>query len=650
MARPTRGAWEPNLYVQSLIGAPTVVENHGLHIGGLPVVRAGGMDGSSVSTAYATRLAELRAALASLDTRSRRISTLRGITFFVAAGFGGARLFRPVPPLVWVVAGTSLATFIVLVVIHAVIVTRMAGIEIRLRLVERGPRRMAGDFADFPDRGDRFGEPGHPNEGDLDLFGTASLYQLVTVAETGAGEGALAGFLSAPATAAEIAARQVAVKELAAMPRFREDLAVRGVESGTKGRAVDPFLQWAESTDPGPSPLLMAAGQGLVGVTVLLLAGSQVAALGPIHGLWVVSLIAQVVVYMVLRPKLAPILAPVSSPEAPLGRYRALLRLIEGPTFTAPRLAVLRASLTDSSASRAIGRLERILGYADARHSGMLMILLETFLLWDVFCAAALLRWRATSGKEVRRWIHAVGELEALSSLATFAHEHPDFTFPSVDAGALHFSAEGLGHPLIPPSRRVVNDVVIGTAGSALLITGSNMSGKSTLLRAIGVNAVLALAGAPVCARRLDLAECCVRTSMRIRDSLEEGVSHFYAELARLKDIVDAVNAGERVIFLLDEVLHGTNSRERRIGASAIVLHLLDHGALGAVSSHDLGLADLEERSHGRVRNVHFQEQVEGNRMTFDYRLLPGVVTSANALRLMKLIGIAVDLPEALTP
>jgi DNA mismatch repair ATPase MutS len=240
-----------------------------------------------------------------------------------------------------------------------------------------------------------------------------------------------------------------------------------------------------------------------------------------------------------------------------------------------------------------------------------------------------------------------MAELEALSAFATFAGEHPAFVFPEITGGGLRFEAERMGHPLIPASRRVDNDVALAGAGSALMVTGSNMSGKSTLLRAMGVNAVLALAGAPVCARRLAIAPLQVRTSMRITDSLEEGVSHFYAELARLKVIVDAANGGERVLFLLDEVLHGTNSRERNIGARAIVTHLLDRGAIGAVSSHDLGLSDLEAESGGRVRNVHFQELAEGGKLTFDYKLKPGVVTSSNALRLMKLIGIGVALPDA---
>jgi DNA mismatch repair ATPase MutS len=246
----------------------------------------------------------------------------------------------------------------------------------------------------------------------------------------------------------------------------------------------------------------------------------------------------------------------------------------------------------------------------------------------------------------VRTWLAAIAEMEALASLGSFAAEHPDFAFPEVVEAPLRFEAEALGHPLLPEKRRVVNDVTIPGEGRALMVTGSNMSGKSTLLRSIGLAAVLALSGAPVCARRLRLGVCSVRTSMRVKDSLEEGVSHFYAELGRLKSVVSAVNDGERVLFLLDEVLHGTNSRERIIGAKAVVKHLLERGAFGAVSSHDLGLVDLEAESDGHVTNVHLEESVEGEKMTFDYKVKPGPVATQNALRLMKLIGIDVEIPE----
>jgi hypothetical protein len=434
------------------------------------------------------------------------------------------------------------------------------------------------------------------------------------------------------------------------MPRFREDLAAYGVESGTRGRGPEPFLAWAEASN-GPSPLLVALGRGLVAATVAAYLVPRALGLqGLVGNLWVVPLAAQLAVLAVLRPAIEPILAPASSREEPFGRFVSLFRLIEGQRFRAPRLAAVHAVIAGAegspSASRELGRLQTILGFAELRQSGIVAVFANVFLLWDVFCAAALLRWRARAGASARGWIEAMAELEALSGLATFASEHPAFAFPEIAPGALCFVAEGMGHPLIPSARRVDNDVALAGPGSALMVTGSNMSGKSTLLRAVGVNAVLALAGAPVCAHKLVLAPLQVRTSMRMTDSLEEGVSHFYAELARLKGIVDAANGGERVLFLLDEVLHGTNSRERNIGARAVVTHLLDRGAIGAVSSHDLGLADLEVESGGRVKNVHFQELAEGGKMTFDYQLKPGVVTSSNALRLMKLIGIDVALPD----
>jgi hypothetical protein len=607
------------------------------------------MDVSPAATALPARFAELRAALGALDARSNRISTLRGLTFLAAAGLGAASLFGHAPAPVGVAAAALGLGFVALVIGHAVLVTRMSELERRVRLVERGLARMAGDLSGLAEKGERFLTPGHGYAGDLDIFGPASLFQLLDAAETGAGEAVLARWLAAPADAAEIAARQEAVRELSTLTRFREDLAAAGAASGTRGRDAEPFLTWAEARDDAPSKPLMMLGCALVPVTLGLAAASQlVGSAGGrvLHAAWVAPLVAQVAVLYVLRPSLERVLAVTSSREAPFARYVALFRLLEATPFTTPRLAALRDAIATPSASRALGRLESIAGFAEARNAGFFAVFANVFLLWDVFAAAALLRWRARSGAAVRRWIESMAAVEALASLATFAWEHPGFAYPEVDGGELRFAAEGLGHPLIPAGRRVENDVSIAHAGDALMVSGSNMSGKSTLLRAVGVNAVLALAGAPVCARKLTMAVCDVRSSMRIKDSLEEGVSHFYAELDRLKSVVDAANRGDRVLFLLDEILHGTNSRERNIGAKAVILHLIAKGAVGAVSSHDLGLADLEGESGGRVHNVHFQELVSGDKMTFDYKLKPGVVTSSNALRLMKMIGIAVSLPE----
>jgi hypothetical protein len=635
---------------------------------------------------YAERLAELRNTLHFLEQRSTRISTLRGFTFLGAVGIALVRIGRPLPAVAWIGSGLLALAFVILVIVHAVLVTKITALELRVTLFERGLKRIAGDLAQLPDRGDRFNVAGHPYLGDLDIFGSSSLFQLVSTAATGAGERRLATWLSEAAPADEIAARQAAVRELASLRAFREELAVDGAESGAKGRDAEPLLDWAEGrvrvvsgspkaglspriehahaatamdlggTTAVPPPLsgtLFSASVVLVALTIALFVAGRVLGaetLGLARHLWAVTLVAQIAVLGAARSAIEPILSVVASQESPFGRYVPLLRRIEGQDFKSSRLVALRARLTGASgsdASSAVSSLLRIVGFAELRHSGLIHVLANLFLLWDVFCARALERWQERYGRtaHMRSWLDALAEIEALSSLASFADEHPTFAYPEVDSGAPHFRAEALGHPLIVPSRRVENDVDVGAAGHALLITGSNMSGKSTLLRSMGLSAVLALAGAPVCAKRLSMASCSVRTSMRIKDSLEEGVSHFYAELARLKSVVDAVNAGEKVFFLLDEVLHGTNSRERQIGAKAIVKHLLAKGAVGAVSSHDLGLADLEAESGGDVVNVHFEESVEDGKMTFDYHLKPGVVTTANALRLMKVIGIDVELP-----
>ncbi|MFO0762403.1 MAG: DNA mismatch repair protein MutS [Byssovorax sp.] len=615
---------------------------------------------------YAERLVTLQAEKRALDARSSQISTLRGITFLAAVGLALIRIARPVPLAVWVLSGLFAAAFLVLVVIHALQVSRMAELDARVRLIEQGLARIAGKLAGMPDKGDRFSPQDHAYAGDLDLFGPSSIFALVSTARTGQGARRLADWLLAPASAEEVASRQEAARELAAMHRFREDLQADGAAARAAGREVEPLIDWAEGRSLGPGegagrageqapplPMGMArAAQALSVVTVALMAlGEPLAALipGVPQHLWLAPMALQVGLLMALRAPLAPLLSIVASPEEPFGRYLALVRRIEDQSFQAPRLLSVHRTLAGESghdASSAVGRLQRIVGFAELRHSGLFHFIANTVLVWDVWCAVALDAFRKRSGREVRAWLGALAEMEALGSLGSFAAEHPDYAFAEVTASPLHFEAEGLGHPLIGEGKRVDNDVSIVGPGHALMVTGSNMSGKSTLLRSIGLAAVLSLAGAPCCAKRLRLGACQVRTSMRIKDSLEEGVSHFYAELGRLKAVVDAVNAGEHALFLLDEVLHGTNSRERVIGAKAVVKHLLAKGALGAVSSHDLGLVGLEEETGGQVVNVHLEEQVSGDEMTFDYRVKPGPVGTQNALRLMKRIGIAVEIPE----
>jgi hypothetical protein len=623
-----------------------------------------------VLSAYDARLAALRAEASALDARSSRFSLLRGLTFAGALTGGGSAIFGDAPAPVGAAAGVMAAVFVGLLVAHARLVTRMTAREQRIGLYVRARKRVTGDFAGFPERGDRFAPGEHDYAGDLDVFGQASLFQLLSTAQTGEGEATLAAWLATPASAGAVAARQAAVRELSGLTAFREDLAALGIQAGAHGREAEPLIAWAEAppalTAPEGGPgaqrmsALVTAAKVLVPVTLALIAASRLVPagqLGLLRHAWLVPLAAQLAVLVALRPVVEPILAGAASRETPFGRYRPILACIEGQAFSSPLLVELRGALAGAAspgaagapASREMTALETLVGYSDLRHSAVIHVLANLVLLWDVWCALALERWRLRAGRRVRAWMRSLGQIEALASLATFAHENPDFAYPEVREGAPRFEATGLGHPLIRRDRRVTNDVELdgAGAGAALLVTGSNMSGKSTLLRAIGVNAVLALAGAPVCASSLALSPVAVRTSMRVNDSLEGGVSHFYAELKRLKRVVDSVNRGEPVLFLLDEILHGTNARERQIGARAVVRHIVEKGAIGAVSSHDMGLADLEQETGGRVRNMHFEELVVEDKMSFDYKLKPGVVTTANALRLMKIIGIAVELPEA---
>jgi hypothetical protein len=359
----------------------------------------------------------------------------------------------------------------------------------------------------------------------------------------------------------------------------------------------------------------------------------------------------QLGVLAALYTPLSRMISFVTSRETPFGRFVNLFHLMESTEFESPMLRELTLSLRGDerspSASIEIARLERVISFADLRQNTLIHIAANLAFLYDLWCGLALERWRVRSGRKARVWLRAIGTIEALASLAVFAAEHPDYAFPEVEEGPPRFDVEELGHPLIAADRRVSNTYAFEGPGHAALITGSNMSGKSTWLRSMGTCVVMAMAGSVVAAKRANLSRIEVWTSMRIRDSLEEGLSHFYAELLRLKGIQDAVRAARGsstipVMFLLDEVLHGTNSRERTLGAKSVVLFMIDCGAIGAVSSHDLHLAALEEESGGRILNHHFSDKIEGGKMTFDYQLRRGVVQSTNALRLMKLVGLAV--------
>jgi MutS domain V len=607
------------------------------------------LDAADPAAAYRVRLEELNAQAASLDARDGQLSRVRGVTFLIAVGGGLYGLFQPTA-MIWAGVGVAALVFLVFVFLHAGVSTKQFERERRVKLCELALERIAGRYR-VPDseahrRGDDRVDANHPYSGDLDVYGRSSLFEQLNQTQSSGGAELLAAWLREPASVEVIRGRQGAAIELAKLTSLREEMAMAGMRAGKVDHDVTRLLKWAEEpADMAKSgtPLALAS-IGLVIATMALLVASSLWT-GVWTKAWLVGMGVQIAFLMAVRGRVEPILQPVCVKQSPLAKYRELFAIGEHAAFEHEALVELQSRLrADGGASKRIESLERLVGLATVRHNALGIFVADVFLLWDIWLGWLIDRWRARSGREIAGWLNTLSELEALASLGTFAHEHADFAWPELVDDGPCFEAEQLGHPLIPSDERVVNDIELGAKCPALMVTGSNMSGKSTMLRSVGVSAVLAQAGAPVCATSLRMSPLRVYTSMRIGDALDQGASRFFMEVRKLKAVVDATDEaeGDALLFLLDEVLHGTNSRERNIGAKAVVRHLVARGAIGAVSSHDLGLVELEQLTDGAVVNVHFEDHIIGGKMSFDYRMKAGAVSTSNALRLMKAVGIDV--------
>jgi len=591
----------------------------------------------------------------SQESKIRAVGLARLLVAFLGVGVLVGIVWAHVPSWAWgVLAGLGVA-FVALVMTHSRAFAAKDRAMEALRFHKRGLARLDGTWRAFPTTGADRASADHAFADDLDLFGPSSLFQLLDAAETPFGREALARALLVGARhgtdavraswGADLVARQEAVRELGPRVKWRESLAVEGGVLRSEAPDPAPFLLWAEGKSPLEVPavvVLLARLLPFVALAVWL--GAR--PLGLPKPAWVGVVALELALSFRYREATAATIGAVSAHAGSFARYGSLFAAAVSEERSAPRLAKLLEPLASAEVGvvREMVALERVVGFVEARRNEVFRLFIGPVLMWDLNFAVLLERWRRRSGARVRGWFEALGELEAFASLAGFAFDRPDHSWPEPMPEA-QLRAEGLGHPLIDAARRVGNDLALPRAGCALVVTGSNMSGKSTLLRAIGVNTVLAQAGAPVCARSFALGQVTLATSMRVRDSLDEGVSHFYAELQKLKRVVDLASGPPPLLFLLDEILHGTNSRERIIGARSVIQGLVARGALGAVSTHDLGIADLADALPGAVRNVHFEEQVKDDgTMTFDYRLRDGTVQSSNALRLMRAIGLDVPL------
>ena len=587
---------------------------------------------------YQARLAARRAEEERLGRAERRLSNARLAVF--AAGLGVAWLVFGRAALAGAWLAAPIAGFLALVVAHDRVITRRRRAARAAAFYERGLARLEHRFAGSGESGERFADPAHPYAGDLDLFGPGSLFELLCAARTRGGEETLAAWLLGPAPPDVVRERQTAVAELRPRLDLREALALLG---GDVRAGVDPetLLAWAGAPPaaiPRAARPLAAALAGTAALAAILLLASDA---GPLP--LVVALAGEGVLAALFHRRVSTMLRGVEKPGRDLGLLAELLARLEAERFSCPLLARLRAALESAGAppSREVARLRRRIELLDARRN-QLFAPIAGLLLWGTQLGLAIEAWRVRCGPAVARWIAALGEVEALSSLAGHAFEHPEDPFPEIVEGGPRLAAEGLGHPLLPEARCVRNDLGLDGEHRLLVVSGSNMSGKSTLLRTAGVNVVLALAGGTVRARRLLVSPLAVGASVRVVDSLQEGRSRFYAEIRRLRALVDLAQGPLPLLFLLDEILSGTNSHDRRIGAEAVVRGFLARGAVGLVTTHDLALAEIADALAPRAANVHFEDHLEQGEVRFDYRLRPGVVRKSNALELMRAVGLEV--------
>lgn len=546
---------------------------------------------------------------------------------------------RAIPPA-WV--AVPVAAYVVLAIAHDRVLQVRKRAERLVRHYDFCIARLTDAWVGKGDPGTDFLDTRHPYAEDLDIFGAGSIFELLCTCQTPYGRDLLAEWLKSPAEPAEVRRRQEAVAELRDRLDLREAVVV--IAGSPRAAAARADLRaWAKQ----PSTLAPALTVAVSGMLALAAVAAFVGWLSFGTGLSPLLLVGAVQILWAsfLRPRVRPVVRGIEGAEDGVAQIEGVIRLIENREY---RAALLRATQDGvrsegAAASRRIRELERLADRLEWRKNAMFAI--PAFLLqWEPFHAVLVDRWRIRHGAVVGEWLDAVATFDALVALASHAFEHPGDAFPAIagsESGTI-FVAESLGHPLIAEARCVRNDVRIDGAQRLLVVSGSNMSGKSTLLRSVGVAAVLAFAGAPVRARACTIAGVHVGASIRRNDSLLEGVSRFYAEIQRLRQLADIATGGRTLLFLIDEILSGTNSHDRRIGAQGILRALLDRGAAGLVTTHDLALTRIAEGFGDDAANVHFEDQIEDGRIAFDYRLRPGVVTRSNALALMRAVGLPI--------
>jgi hypothetical protein len=526
-----------------------------------------------------------------------------------------------------------------LAIFHAKVLRMRSCAERAVDVYRKGLARIEDRWIGTGNQGGRLNTSSSLFAADLDLFGHGSLFELLSQARTRMGEDTLANWLLTPSSRKEIIERHAAIAELRTRLDLREDVVILG-EDLQIGVHPEALIKWAKA----PNQL---AWQSVRWLALLLAAGAIAAAV-----LWAQSgtkvpffsiVLVEGIILAALRTPTKELLETTPHALDDIQLVASLLLRLEREQFEAPRLQDIKHKLSSHhlAASQAIARLDSIV-QGIYLLDNPIMRLLNLPLLYSVQIAYAAEAWRRNHGDAVRSWLSAIGEFEALLSIAAYSYEHPADPFPEFIEGEPTFNATQLGHPLISIAKCIRNNVNICDKTRVLLVSGSNMSGKSTLMRAIGINTVLAMAGAPVRAQRMQLTPLHIGASILVNDSLLEGNSRFYAEITRLRQICVLAEERPPVLFLLDELLQGTNSHDRLIGAEGIICALVNSGAIGLVSTHDLALTNIATLAEGCLHNVHLQDEIVDGKMRFDFLLRDGVVPKSNGIELMRLIGLKV--------
>lgn len=585
---------------------------------------------------YVERRQRFEAEAARLARLDGRMAALRGAIFLAGTGSAAVCFLTGRPSPVWLLVPA--AAFLTAVVAHARVLGRLALARRGVAFYDRGLGRLAGRVDESVSDGARYRDPTHPYADDLDLFGPGSLFQRLWRGATRLGEDRVAAWLLAPAEVDTIRGRQAAVDELRGRFDLRETI---GLLDGSGAEGNQNLLRvWAGIP---AQPLSRAVRWTAIAFSVLFWTGVAAWAfdLAPVS--WAVgSYAACLVLTFFLRGRIGDAVGRLDRAEAGLSALADVLRLVERGSYEAPALRRVRERLATEGVpcSARIAQLHRLSHWFDAAIYNQFLAPIGIAIGLPVHLAYAAEAWRERFGAAVPGWLDAVGEFEALLSLAGYAVEHPEDPWPAFVADGARFEAARLGHPLLQGEGVVRNDVSLGDPIRLLVVSGSNMAGKSTLLRAVGVNSVLAFAGAPVRAKSLTLSPLRLGSVVRVSDSLQTGKSLFFAAIERLKRVTALAGGDPPLLFLLDELLAGTNSHDRRIGAEAVLRRLVDDGAIGIVTTHDLALTEIADDLGPAAANAHFRDTLVGDRMRFDYTLRPGVVDRGNALALMRLVGL----------